>query len=142
MTRKYISRSAEETVSIAQNIAAELKPGAVLLMYGDLGAGKTTFITGLAKGLGCTDPVSSPTYTIMNIYGGKTTLCHFDLYRIDDPDQLFGAGFFDAQNGRNIVAVEWCERAGEYLPDDAISVRFTNTGENEREIEITYPEEL
>ena len=91
---EYITHSREETVALGRKLAAVLPDGALIAFTGGLGAGKTAFCEGLAKGLGCTDPVSSPTFAIVNYYRGPRPLAHFDLYRISTENDLCAAGFY------------------------------------------------
>jgi len=96
----------------------------LFLLAGDLGAGKTTFTKGLAKGLGLKDLVTSPTFTYLNIYNeGPLRLCHYDLYRLHSPDDLEALGFFDYL-GEAVIAIEWAEKAKKILPDDFMEISF------------------
>lgn len=131
-----ISNCESDTVSAGEALAAELKPGDVIAMYGDLGAGKTQFVRGLARGLGLSARVSSPTFTIVNEYLGKTPLFHFDMYRLSDADELFEIGWEDYLTRGGVCAVEWSENAEGAFPEDTITVRITKTGENSRQINI------
>ena len=90
---EFITHSREETVALGAQVAQHLAPGALIAFTGGLGAGKTAFCEGIARGLGCTDPVSSPTFAIVNYYRGPRPLAHFDLYRIGDAEELDGIGF-------------------------------------------------
>ena len=113
---EYITHSRAETVALGKRMAAVLQPGALIAFTGGLGAGKTAFTEGLAEGLGCTDPVSSPTFAIVNYYRGPRPLAHFDLYRISTENDLCAAGFYDYldrgghRGGR--VEREFCRPAG------------------------------
>lgn len=104
---------------------------------GDLGAGKTAFTRGLARGLGITCDVTSPTFAILNIYNGsEITLCHFDMYRVSGFDSLYSTGFFDYLDGEHILAIEWSENIAYELPENTVTVTLVPTGENSRHIEI------
>ena len=112
MTQSEIitTSSEEETSAAGERFAARLKPGDVVLLYGDLGAGKTAFVRGLAKGLGASpDAVSSPTFTLIQEYRGRVTLQHVDLYRLK-PSEVEGLGLDELTDGTGVVAVEWAER--------------------------------
>ncbi len=137
MNRQIVTHSAQETENVARKLAEELRPGAFVALYGDLGAGKTCFIRGLAEGLGCTDPVSSPTFAIVHDYRGPRPLCHFDMYRIDR-DGLEDTGFYEYLDSGRIVACEWCENIEDTIPKDAIRVRIEyGRAETERIITIS-----
>ncbi len=129
------TRSEDETVTFARTLARELQPGAVLLLVGDLGAGKTTFVRGLALGLGLDpDAVSSPTFTLIQEYRGRPTLYHVDLYRLEGAE-IDDLGLEELSAGDAIVAIEWAEKLGE-RPAGAIEVRFDDRGEDVREITV------
>jgi len=134
------STSEQETRSIAAALARDLAMGSVLLLSGDLGAGKTAFVRGLAEGLGIDpDEVTSPTFTIVHEYrGGRLPLVHVDLYRLDHAD-LDEIGLDQDLAATGIVAVEWCERLSRSIPG-AMTVAITDQGEDTRAIEIIRPE--
>ncbi|MBT3192376.1 MAG: tRNA (adenosine(37)-N6)-threonylcarbamoyltransferase complex ATPase subunit type 1 TsaE [Verrucomicrobia bacterium] len=123
-TQITISDSVESTQALAENITPMLPPGALLALHGDLGSGKTCFVTGIARALGIQDPITSPTFTMINEYMGSRQLCHMDLYRIADPDELFSLGLEDYIDGDGITIMEWAERAGDLLPEDTIHILF------------------
>ena len=131
-----ITTGEEETVAAGEQFAATLSPGAVVLLYGQLGAGKTAFVRGLARGLGAAaDDVSSPTFTIIQEYAGRTaTLYHVDLYRLD-PAEVDDLGLDELVSGQGIVAIEWAER-WRGRPDDAIEVTIEDAGGERREVRI------
>ncbi len=133
----YISDSERATEEIAEKLAARLHPGDVIAYTGGLGAGKTAFTRGLARGLGCIGRVTSPTFAIVNRYDGNTPLNHFDMYRIDGFDSLYSTGFFDYLDGLSVTAVEWSENIEEYLPEGSIRIDICSVAENERRITIT-----
>jgi len=134
----YKSNSEAETEVFAERFAARLKAGDVLALFGDLGAGKTAFCRGLARGLGITQRVTSPTFTIVNEYGTESPLplFHFDMYRLGGSDDLFELGFDDYLERGGIVLIEWSERIADALPEGAIVIRITREGDNERRIEV------
>ena len=119
---EYLSHSVEETEDIGRQLAASLHPGDIVAYFGDLGAGKTAFTRGLARGLGYSGRVSSPTFTIVNEYEGSIPLFHFDLYRLEDEEELFDIGWEDYLARGGVCAVEWSERFSSLLPDQAIPV--------------------
>ncbi len=132
----YLSKSVEETERFAQNFSKHLTGNEIIAMYGGLGAGKTAFTRGLARGLEVEDSVSSPTFAIVNEYSGVYPLYHFDMYRIENWNDLESIGFFDyIDNG--IVVIEWSENIEGALPSDVIKVYIDKTdNENERIIKI------
>ena len=115
--KQYESFSYDDTQVIAKEIADTLKGGEFIAMYGDLGAGKTAFVQGLAKALGITNHVTSPTFTIVNEYEGRLPLYHFDVYRIADPDEMYEIGYDDYIDSDGVCVVEWAELIEELLPD-------------------------
>ena len=133
---EYITNSPVETEQIGAALARILPAGTVIAYRGDLGAGKTAFTRGLAKGLGCTDMVTSPTYTIVNEYlSGKMPLFHFDMYRLGSADDLWDIGWEDYLDRGGICAVEWSENVEEAM-EGAISVTIEKLGEDARRITI------
>ncbi len=137
--KEYVSESAEETKAIAEKIAAELCSGDVLCMYGDLGAGKTAFVQGLAKGLGIEGHITSPTFTIVNEYYGRLTLYHFDVYRVADPDEMYEIGYEEYVYGDGVSVIEWPQLIDEILPEKRYNVTITKDyekGDNYRLIKI------
>ena len=135
----YDSYSYEDTARIAAEFAAALKGGEFIAMYGDLGAGKTAFVQGLAKALGITRHVTSPTFTIVNEYEGRLPLYHFDVYRIASPDEMYEIGYEDYIKSDGVCVVEWAELIEELFPEDYIklSIRKDDTkGPNYRKIII------
>jgi tRNA threonylcarbamoyladenosine biosynthesis protein TsaE len=140
---EYLSRSEAETEKIGERLARFLKAGAVVALNGDLGAGKTAFIRGLARGLGVKDRVTSPTFTIVNEYEGNLPLFHFDLYRLNGGDELFDIGWDDYLERGGVCAVEWSERAPEVLENGAVHVTIRRgCGPEQRHILIEGVEEL
>ena len=133
------THSADETQALGQKLASRLAPGDVIAYFGDLGAGKTAFTSGLAQGLGITDPVTSPTYTIVNEYpSGRIPLFHFDMYRLSSSDELFDIGWEDYLSRGGVCAVEWSENVEDAL-QDAIRVTIEKDADepDTRHITIT-----
>ena len=126
---QYVSNSVEETEDLGFRLAEKLLPGTVVAFTGDLGAGKTAFTRGLARGLGIQDRVTSPTFTIVNEYeGGRLPLFHFDMYRLSCADELFDIGWEDYLARGGVCAVEWSENVSDALEEDAISVKICRGG--------------
>ena len=139
---EFITNSPEETEALGAALAQRLTPGTVIAYRGDLGAGKTAFTRGLARGLGVTEQVTSPTYTIVNEYiGGRMPLFHFDMYRLGSSDELFDIGWEDYLERGGICAVEWSENVADAL-EGAIRIRIEKTGVESRRITIEGGEEL
>ncbi len=141
----YISNSADETRQIAAEITKKLKSGSVICMYGDLGAGKTAFVQGMAQALGINEPVTSPTFTIVNEYYGTLPLYHFDVYRIVSSDEMYEIGFDEYINGNGICVIEWAELIEDILPEDSICITIRKNiekGEDYREIIVKGCKEL
>ncbi len=114
----YKSNSPLETANIAKAFAKTLKSGDVLCLNGDLGTGKTAFVQGLVKALGYQEPISSPTFTIVNCYeGGKFPIHHFDVYRIDDCDEMYEVGFEEYVYSDGITVIEWSDKIRDILPE-------------------------
>ena len=137
MTTSHTTRSEAETVAVGRTCGATLQAGAVVLLVGDLGAGKTAFTRGLAQGLGVApEDVSSPTFTLVQEYrGGRLPLFHVDLYRLDDPREIDDLGLDEiAENG--VLAIEWADKWRD-APRDVITVRIVSRGGAERIIDIT-----
>ena len=131
------TNSEDETIREGELLGRKLKPGAVVALYGDLGAGKTAFTRGLAAGLGICVCVSSPTFTIVNEYPGKTPLFHFDMYRLEGENELFDIGWDDYLERGGVCAVEWSEKVPGVFPPDTIIVKMESLGESSRRLEIT-----
>ena len=135
---EYLSHSPEETEQLGEQLGRTLRPGSVVAYRGDLGMGKTAFTRGLARGLGCTCRVTSPTFTIVNEYSGALPLFHFDMYRLDSSDELFDIGWEDYLSRGGVCAVEWSERVEDALPEDTLWVSLARgNGENDRIITVT-----
>ena len=136
MMREYITNSEQETELVGESFAKTLSGGAVIAMYGDLGAGKTAFVRGMARGMGLDCRVSSPTFTIVNEYLGERELIHFDMYRLSSADELFDIGWEDYLARGAVCAVEWSENVEEAFFGDEIRIEITKTGDNNRKIVI------
>jgi len=126
----YISHSEAETEDLGRRLAAVLAPGAVVAFRGGLGMGKTAFTRGLAQGLGYEGRVTSPTFTIVNEYEGSPPLFHFDMYRLEDEEDLFDIGWEDYLTRGGICAVEWSERVSRALPPETITVTISHHPED------------
>jgi len=136
MTNTLTTHSEGETAAAGRDLASHLSAGSIVLLFGDLGAGKTAFVRGLAEGLGVlADDVSSPTFTIMQEYrGGRLPLYHVDLYRLNDPREIDELGLGElTDNG--ILAIEWAERMPRF-PPEAIRVRLEHAGDTERRVAV------
>ena len=139
---EYISNSPAETEKIGSALGKIIKPGTVIAYRGDLGAGKTAFTRGLARGLGSNEIVTSPTYTIVNEYlGGRIPLFHFDMYRLASSDDLWDIGWEDYLERGGICAVEWSENVEDAM-ENAISITIEKLGEESRRITIEGGEDL
>ena len=136
---QFLSHSTQETEAIGEELAQKLRGGDVLAFTGSLGMGKTAFTRGLARGLGCRGRVTSPTFTIVNEYEGRTPLFHFDMYRLGSSDELFDIGWDDYLARGGVCAVEWSARVTDALPEDTIIVDIARTVEHEdwRTITVT-----
>ena len=133
---EYITSSPEETENLGARLAEKLLPGTVIAFRGDLGAGKTAFTRGLARGLGCREQVTSPTYTIVNEYlGGRLPLFHFDMYRLGSSEDLWDIGWEDYLERNGICTVEWSENVADAM-EGAVTVSISKLDENSRRITI------
>lgn len=121
----YLSHSPEETEDLGETLGKQLKPGSIVAYRGGLGMGKTAFTRGLARGLGCTGRVTSPTFTIVNEYRGTIPLFHFDMYRLDSSDALYDIGWEDYLTRGGVCAVEWSENIADALPAHVITVTLS-----------------
>ena len=133
---RFLTHSPEETVALGEALGRRLRGGEIVAYYGDLGAGKTAFTRGLARGLDISSRVTSPTYTIVNEYlGGRLPLFHFDMYRLSSADDLFDIGWEDYLLRGGVCAVEWSENVQEAL-ESALTVRIEKRSDETREITI------
>ena len=133
---RFISTSVSDTENIAERLGKVVKSGDVIAYFGGLGMGKTAFTRGLARGMGITADVSSPTFAIVNDYGGTPPLVHFDMYKVDSWDDLYSSGFFDYLDMGAVLATEWSENIENALPENAIRVTIEQ-GESPEERIIT-----
>jgi tRNA threonylcarbamoyladenosine biosynthesis protein TsaE len=135
-SRIYHTESEEETIALGEKLGAELPATAVVLLIGQLGAGKTTLAKGIVKGLGAAPPeeVSSPTFTLIHEY--SPSVYHIDLYRLDTVAQVATLGLEEIFDRRAVVLIEWGERFPELMPEERIEIRLLTTGENSRELEV------
>lgn len=136
----YLSHNETETEAAGETLASRLRAGDVVAYWGGLGAGKTAFTRGLARGLGYEGRVTSPTFTIVNEYEGRLPLFHFDMYRLSGEDELFEIGWEDYLSRGGICAVEWSERIASALPPETIRVTINRCPEHEDWREITIVE--
>ncbi len=123
------------TQECGRALAAAVEPGDVVLLSGDLGAGKTQLTKGLAEGLGVAEAVTSPTFNILLVHEGRLPLYHFDLYRLDDPDQLEDLDYYAVLEGDGVSVVEWGDRFAEAAPLDGVAVTLTIEGDTDRRID-------
>jgi tRNA threonylcarbamoyladenosine biosynthesis protein TsaE len=138
-----VSPSPDETNRFGRELATRLRPGDCVALFGDLGSGKTCFVQGICDGLQVTDPVTSPTFVLINEYAGKAAdgssiaIYHFDLYRLGDPDELYDIGCDDFFYGTGVCLIEWADHGGDLIPDNAIEVHFSHAGEMTRNLTIS-----
>jgi tRNA threonylcarbamoyladenosine biosynthesis protein TsaE len=133
-----VTHSAEETITLGRRLAERAPAGTVIALHGELGAGKTCFVKGLALGLGVTQEVTSPTFTIIHEYrGGRLPLYHIDLYRLDTVQQALDIGIDDYLHNDGVTVIEWAERIESLLPANTTHIRFTLLTDTSRQIEIT-----
>ena len=131
-----VTNSAAETRALGERLAKQLKAGDVILLEGELGAGKSELARGVAKGLGVQETVTSPSFTILNVYeSGRIPLYHFDWYRLESSEELYELGMDEYLGGDGIALVEWPDRCPDAVPEDCLRIRITAAGENTRRIE-------
>jgi tRNA threonylcarbamoyladenosine biosynthesis protein TsaE len=130
------STSSDETIALGERLADAVRPGDLVCLWGDLGAGKTQLAKGIARGLGIADTVNSPTFILMNEYAGRLPLFHVDLYRLADAADALAGGVVDDRQADGVTVVEWPERMGEVLPAGRLDVRIDGSGDEVREITI------
>lgn len=134
---RVITQSAEETEKLGEKLAASLKGGEVLALFGPMGMGKTAFTRGVARGLGVKDGVSSPTFALVHEYAGRVPVYHFDMFRVSSWDDLYSTGFFDYLETDGILVIEWSENVEGALPETAVRIAISpGKEENERIFEI------
>ena len=139
---KLVSRSAEETQALGERLGSLLGKGDVVACVGPLGAGKTCFLQGLARGLGVTAPVTSPTFVLVNQYQGRVTVYHVDAYRTGSLTELVDLGLEEMLHGEGVTIVEWADKLLPLLPPRIVTVTITGLGDEPREIELAGPAAL
>jgi tRNA threonylcarbamoyladenosine biosynthesis protein TsaE len=139
--RVFRTASEEETIALGEEIARELAPSDVVLLSGELGAGKTTIAKGIVKGLKAAAPedVSSPTFTLIHEYGERPKVYHIDLYRIERPSEVLALGLEDLMDSGAILLVEWGERFPALWPPDRVEIRLASLDDTLREVTVTGP---
>lgn len=138
---EYLSDSAEKTIALGYKLGSSAKQGDIIVLDGDLGAGKTQFVKGFAKALDINDYITSPTFTIVNQYNGKLPLNHFDVYRVNDPDEIEAIGFDEYIYGNGVSIIEWGLYIESILPYERINIKINKNlelGDNYRKILISY----
>jgi len=132
-----VTNSASETRALGERLASGLRPGDTVILEGELGAGKSELARGIARGLGVTETVTSPSFTILNVYeSGRCPLYHFDWYRLESEEELYELGMDEYLGGDGIAVVEWAERCPDAVPEDCIRIRLEATGEETRRITV------
>jgi len=137
--RTVVTHSEEETLALGESLGRTAAAGTVFALFGGLGAGKTILAKGIARGLDVPDEITSPTFTLLEIYRGRTDLYHFDLYRIERDDEFDELGFEDYWYGGGVSVIEWADRAGGRLPQRIIKIESDYAGPEARSITIEYP---
>jgi len=133
-----ITNSEKETISEGEKLGRILKPGSIVALHGELGAGKTAFTRGIAAGLGISASVSSPTFTIVNEYPGDIPLFHFDMYRLENEDELFDIGWDDYHDRGGVCVVEWSEKVPGAFDPDTINIYIKSLGNDKRSLDIIH----
>ncbi len=135
---KITTYNPQETQRVAERLARRCQGGEIFCLSGNLGAGKTTFVKGIGRGLGIDEKnVNSPTFVIMNVYQGRLPLYHFDFYRLEDPKEIGGIGYDEFLYGKGVAVVEWAERFGSLMPSEYLSVEISDTAEETRVLKFT-----
>ena len=137
--REHVARSIEETQAVGEELGARLEPGAVVACVGELGAGKTCFLQGVARGLGVTSDVTSPTFVLVNVYRGRLPVYHLDAYRTESLLEVVDLGLEEMLGGDGVTLIEWADKLRPLLPARAIVVRITGLGDEPRRIEVEEP---
>lgn len=141
MIMEILTHTVEETELAGQVLSRTLTPGTVVALYGDLGAGKTAFVRGMAKGLNSPSRVTSPTFTIVNEYSGSLELFHFDMYRLASSEELFDIGWEDYLGRGGVCVVEWSENVSDAFDGTEIKVTIDKLSDTDRKISLEYPQE-
>lgn len=137
-TKEVVTSGPEDSMKWGARLAAHLKGGDIICLFGDLGSGKTTLVKGLARGLKINETnVNSPTFVLMNAYHGRVPLYHFDLYRIDEPKEIFNLGSEEFFYDDGVSVVEWADKLGRLLPEDCLMIHLQSQNENERLLKIS-----
>jgi tRNA threonylcarbamoyladenosine biosynthesis protein TsaE len=137
-TEVFVTHSAGDTERLAEEISKTAKSGDVFAFKGDLGAGKTCFSRGFARGMGYKGDVNSPTFALINEYlGGRLDIYHFDMYRVSDWNDLYTTGYFEYLKAGGVLLVEWSENIESALPENTVTINIENTGGNDRKITVT-----
>lgn len=136
--QNFVTESPAETEALGEKLAQKLKPGTVLALYGEMGAGKTALTRGIARGLGIVGGVCSPTFALIHEYAGRLPIYHFDMYRVESWNDLYSTGFFDYLDAADgVLVIEWSENIENALPEDAIHIHLQQgSTENERMISM------
>ncbi|WP_312516895.1 tRNA (adenosine(37)-N6)-threonylcarbamoyltransferase complex ATPase subunit type 1 TsaE [Anaerospora sp.] len=134
---EIVSTAPEQSFSFGRQLGQLLQEGSVLCIIGDLGAGKTLLVQGIAQGLGLNEEITSPTFTVMNVYEGTIPVYHFDLYRLESPEQLVDIGFDEYTNGGGIAIIEWPDKFPGFMPDSYLRIELIKTGDNDRLIKVS-----
>ena len=133
-----VTNSAAETKALGEKLASRLKAGDVVVLEGELGAGKSELARGIARGLGVTETVTSPSFTILNVYeSGRCPLYHFDWYRLESEEELYELGMDEYLGGDGIAVIEWAERCPEAVPENVLRIRLEVTGGESRRITVS-----
>ncbi len=132
----FVTHSEQETVELGIKMGKLLEAGDIVLLYGDLGAGKTVLTRGLVQGLGAKDVVTSPTYTLMHRYEGRVPIYHFDLYRLSEPDEVLDLGYEEFFYGDGVSIVEWPQRLEYLCPEEYVRVKIEIVGDGKRKIMV------
>ena len=140
MTRQtFVSRSPEETRALGEKLGVKLQPGAVIACIGELGAGKTCFLQGLARGLGVSSAVTSPTFVLVNQYRGRLPVFHLDAYRTEALTEVLELGLEEMMHGDGVTVIEWADKILQLLPPGTVTVRIRGLGDDPRSIEVEEP---
>lgn len=134
---EIVSTAPEQSFSFGRQLGQLLQEGSVLCLIGDLGAGKTLLVQGIAQGLGLNEEITSPTFTVMNVYEGIIPVYHFDLYRLESPEQLVDIGFDEYTNAGGIAIIEWPDKFPGFMPDSYLRIELIKTGDNDRLIKVS-----
>jgi len=137
--RAFVTRNPEETRALGEQLGAQLQPGAVVACIGELGAGKTCFLQGLARGLGVTSNVTSPTFVLVNHYRGRVPVFHLDAYRTEALTEVLELGLEEMMHGEGVTVIEWADKILPLLPAGTTMVRIIGLGEEPRRIEVEEP---